>query len=137
VNGDFDSDWGRDYSHLLPVLLEAGIRVLVYAGDADYDYNWLGNKAWAKAMKWKHQDSFAKAKDRSWRDSYTSQTVGEVRSADALTFVRIYGAGLLVCVARLLILYMLQLIRGVCVDVDGQAQGDTSHAQNVAWQRKV
>ena len=51
MNGDFDSDWGKDYSRLLPALLEAGIRVLVYAGDADYDYNWRGNKAWVTKMK--------------------------------------------------------------------------------------
>ena len=39
------------------------MRVLVYAGDADYDYNWVGNKAWAKKLKWKHQKEFESAKD--------------------------------------------------------------------------
>jgi hypothetical protein len=111
----------------------------VYAGDADYDYNWLGNKAWTKQMKWKHQDSYVKAQDRSWRDSYTMQTVGEVRSANELTFVRIYGAGLLVCLTSMsrFTLY-LQLIQWFsCADLDGQTKGNPPHAQDLALQREI
>eukprot|EP00501_MAST-03F_sp_TOSAG23-6_P000462 GSMAST32.ASY1.ANO1.475.1 assembled CDS len=34
------------YQQLLPDMLQAGIKVLIYAGDQDYICNWLGNKAW-------------------------------------------------------------------------------------------
>ena len=36
VNADFDGDWMKNYDTKLPPLLEAGVKVLVYAGDADY-----------------------------------------------------------------------------------------------------
>ena len=59
-------DWMHDFQNKIPVLLEAGIPVLVYAGDQDFICNWLGNKAWTLALEWSGKDAFNKAEDRFW-----------------------------------------------------------------------
>ena len=50
-------------------MLEAGIRVMIYAGEKDFICNALGNLRWVKAMQWSGQDAFNKAKPEpsSWR----------------------------------------------------------------------
>jgi len=82
-------------------LLENNIRVLVYAGDADYICNWYGNKAWTMILPWSGLTSFASASDKTWTYSSTNSEVdgGEIRSAIAasgtgsLTFLRVFDAG--------------------------------------------
>ena len=59
-------DWMHDFQNKIPVLLEAGIPVLVYAGDQGFICNWLGNKAWTLALEWSGKDAFNKAEDRFW-----------------------------------------------------------------------
>jgi cathepsin A (carboxypeptidase C) len=71
-------------------LLNAGIPVLIYAGDADYVCNWLGNKAWTLALEWSGSEAFNNAVDSDWKSE------GMVRSANGLTFLQVYGAGHLV-----------------------------------------
>ena len=39
-------------------MLEGGIDILVYAGDADFICNWMGNLAWVNAMDWKGKEAF-------------------------------------------------------------------------------
>ena len=50
----------------IPPLLEAGIDVLIYAGDVDYICNWLGNKAWTKILPWSGMAEFAAAEDKKY-----------------------------------------------------------------------
>jgi cathepsin A (carboxypeptidase C) len=40
----------HNYQNQIPDLLENGIPVLIYAGDADFVCNWLGNQAWTLAL---------------------------------------------------------------------------------------
>ncbi len=40
VHQDMMGDWGHEFGDLLPAMLEAGIRVMVYAGDQDLICNW-------------------------------------------------------------------------------------------------
>ncbi|KAJ2022941.1 hypothetical protein GGI06_001613 [Coemansia sp. S85] len=75
----------------IPPLLDAGIRVLVYAGDADWICNWYGNKAYAQALEWPGQTKFSQAEDLVW--SVDGEEAGEVRMFENLTFVRVYGSG--------------------------------------------
>ena len=81
----------RAYQNRIPALLESGARVLIYAGDADYICNWMGNKAWTKAMKWKGQRQYLAAKDVNW--NVGSDVAGKVRHHGGLTFVQVHKAG--------------------------------------------
>lgn len=46
----FAGDWFKPFHRLVPKILEE-IPVLVYAGDADYICNWLGNRAWTNELE--------------------------------------------------------------------------------------
>ncbi|ESK92194.1 carboxypeptidase c [Moniliophthora roreri MCA 2997] len=85
---------------LLPDLINDGIRLLVYAGNADMMCNFIGNERWVEEMDTKFKDEFSKAKSIPWVDISTGRQAGEVRSAGGagftggnITFVQVYEAG--------------------------------------------
>ncbi|PTB81628.1 hypothetical protein M440DRAFT_1322605 [Trichoderma longibrachiatum ATCC 18648] len=92
INRDFlmRGDWMKPIYRLVPDLLKQ-IPVLIYAGDADFICNWLGNKAWVTQLEWEHGDDFrsADAKDLTVGD----KTYGNVQSSHNLTWIQVYGAG--------------------------------------------
>ncbi|KAJ1913385.1 hypothetical protein LPJ71_002529, partial [Coemansia sp. S17] len=75
----------------IPPLLAAGIRVLIYAGDADWICNWYGNKAYAQALEWPGQTKFNQMEDSRW--TVNGDEAGEVRTHKNLTFIRVFGSG--------------------------------------------
>ncbi|KAJ2116688.1 hypothetical protein IW146_001331 [Coemansia sp. RSA 922] len=75
----------------IPPLLAAGIRVLIYAGDADWICNWYGNKAYAQALEWPGQTKFNQMEDSLW--TVNGDEAGEVRTHNNLTFIRVFGSG--------------------------------------------
>merc|ERR1719231_602952 len=81
----------RDFSHNIPDLLHDGIQVLIYAGDEDFICNWLGNKAWTKALNWDSKDDFNKAQDIDWQ--VENKTVARHRSAGPFHFMQVFEAG--------------------------------------------
>jgi cathepsin A (carboxypeptidase C) len=86
----FQGDWMKPYHRLVPSILEQ-IPVLIYAGDADFICNWLGNKAWTEALEWPGQ---AKYKDASMKDlKVDGDVVGAVKSSGNFTFLKIHAAG--------------------------------------------
>ncbi|KAJ1658729.1 hypothetical protein IWQ61_002087 [Dispira simplex] len=85
-------DWMRPYMRMLPEMLDFGIRVLVYAGDADFICNWYGNKAWTLELPWSGKQAFNDAQDQSWQLA-DAKAAGEVRSVDNFTFLRVFEAG--------------------------------------------
>ncbi|KAJ2000595.1 hypothetical protein H4R26_004541 [Coemansia thaxteri] len=93
VNLDFltTGDWVKPIHLEIPPLLEAGLRVLIYSGDADWICNWYGGKAWSLAMDWSGKSEFAAALDRPWL--VDGEQAGESRTAGNFTFVRVFGAG--------------------------------------------
>lgn len=75
----------------LEMLLDAGVRVSLYYGDADYICNWFGGQAVSLAVNYAHAAEFAKA-------GYQAMTVndveyGEVRQYGNFSFLRVYEAG--------------------------------------------
>ena len=86
-------DWMRPYVEYIPPLLESGIKVLIYAGDADYICNWIGNKAWTVALEWSGSEGFAEADDVVWKSKLTGKEAGELRMFENFAFLRVYEAG--------------------------------------------
>jgi cathepsin A (carboxypeptidase C) len=88
-------DWMRPYHQVLPPLLEDGLRILIYAGDADFICNWMGNKAWTLELPWSGQKEFQAAEDKIWYSDLGEEEAGEVRAVQNgnFTFLRAYGGG--------------------------------------------
>ena len=94
VNTDFAGDWMLPVHRVIPGILEE-IPVLIYAGDADYVCNWLGNKAWATDMEWPGREAFAEAKpeELTVRHGKKARNYGNIKSARNLSFIQVYEAG--------------------------------------------
>lgn len=89
VNHNFQYDWMQRFDNsMIPDLLEAGIPVLIYAGDQDYICNWLGNKKWVLALKWKGANKFLAAQDLPWNNQ-----AGVARNYGPFTFLQVKNAG--------------------------------------------
>ncbi|CEO59746.1 Putative Carboxypeptidase Y homolog A [Penicillium brasilianum] len=91
----FHGDWMKPYHRLVPGLLEQ-IPVLIYAGDADFICNWLGNKAWSEALEWPGQQKFAKKELEDLvieQNEHVGKKIGQVKSHGNFTFMRLYGGG--------------------------------------------
>ncbi|TAQ83628.1 hypothetical protein B7494_g8049 [Chlorociboria aeruginascens] len=87
----FAGDWFRPFHRLVPGILEQ-IPVLIYAGDADFICNTLGNHAWTEKLEWPGQKSFNDAKMRSLKLDSGDDT-GEYKTSGNLTFMNIHAAG--------------------------------------------
>ncbi|KAI9833965.1 MAG: hypothetical protein M1826_005870 [Phylliscum demangeonii] len=108
----FQGDWMLPIQRVVPSLLEE-IPVLIYAGDADFICNWLGNLAWAEALPWPGQaeynatplsnltlsQSYAFPSRSTQRPTRAGQlrakgeVVGEVKSSGNFTYVRLHDGG--------------------------------------------
>ncbi|CAH0516421.1 unnamed protein product [Peronospora belbahrii] len=74
-------------------LLNNGVRVLIYAGDADLVCNWYGNHAWTQALQWKGRDGFNAAPETPFIMA-DGMNAGMVRSFNnQLTFLRVFNSG--------------------------------------------
>ncbi|KAH8689434.1 putative carboxypeptidase CpyA/Prc1 [Talaromyces proteolyticus] len=91
----FHGDWMKPFHRLVPGLLEE-IPVLIYAGDADFICNWLGNKAWTDALEWSGHESYAATELEDLKivdQKHKDKKIGQVKSSGNLTFMRLYGGG--------------------------------------------
>ncbi|KAF3906821.1 hypothetical protein AA313_de0203470 [Arthrobotrys entomopaga] len=84
-------DWMQSFVEDIPGILEQ-IPVLIYAGDADYICNWLGNKAWTEALPWKGKNDYNKAPMEPFKTK-SGEEVGQTKNSSGLTFTRIYKSG--------------------------------------------
>jgi cathepsin A (carboxypeptidase C) len=87
----FAGDWMQPFHRLVPKILEE-LPVLIYAGDADFICNWLGNKAWSEALDWPGQKKFAAASMKDLKLSDGTKT-GQVKTSGNFTFMRLFAAG--------------------------------------------
>ncbi|KAF3222181.1 hypothetical protein TWF106_009923 [Orbilia oligospora] len=88
----FAGDWMKPYHRLVPDLLKE-IPVLIYAGDADFICNWLGNHAWTEALEWPGKAAYNKVELQDFKMADSGKSVGQIKSSGHLTFLRIYQAG--------------------------------------------
>jgi cathepsin A (carboxypeptidase C) len=90
----FQGDWMQPFHRLVPSLLEK-IPVLIYAGDADFICNWLGNKAWTEALEWPGHGKFSPMNMTDLRidGEKEGRKIGEVKSHGNLTFMRLHAGG--------------------------------------------
>ncbi|KAF8061732.1 carboxypeptidase C [Lyophyllum atratum] len=93
-------DGMRNSARLLPELIDDGIRLLVYAGNADMMCNYIGNERWVEQLETKFHNDFAKTKPVPWIANDSGKLAGEVRSAGGggftagnVTFVTVFEAG--------------------------------------------
>ncbi|KAF9036830.1 carboxypeptidase C [Panaeolus papilionaceus] len=93
-----NGDGMHNSAALLPELVNSGIRLLVYAGNADMMCNYLGNERWLEILDSDFKDEFQKTKSTPWLVG--EKVAGEFRSAGGrgdtagnVTFVNIHAAG--------------------------------------------
>merc|ERR1711907_120394 len=91
VNQQFANDWMKSQEYTIPPLLAAGVKVLIYAGDADFICNWMGNKAWTLALPWPGKDGFNAATDHDW--DVDGKKAGTARTSQGFTFLQVNNAG--------------------------------------------
>ncbi|KAF2149189.1 alpha/beta-hydrolase [Myriangium duriaei CBS 260.36] len=88
------STTGDNCRSSLPALsqvVSSGVRVLLYAGDADWMCNYLGGVAVANAVNWSGQDCFRKASLEPY--TVNGHAVGLFKSVKNLSWLQVYGSG--------------------------------------------
>eukprot|EP00121_Abeoforma_whisleri_P013955 Awhi_evm1s12875 len=92
IQMNFMGDQMRNYAPVVKDILEEGVRVLIYAGDADFICNWMGNEAWTKKLKWSQSSEFSSEELQKWTGD-GGKAKGEMRQAGPFTFLRVYDSG--------------------------------------------
>ncbi|KAM3070492.1 hypothetical protein ACMFMG_010315 [Clarireedia jacksonii] len=84
-------DDSRSFLSTLSSVVQSGIQVLIWAGDADWICNWFGNLAAANAITYSSSAAFNAAAVKS----YTVNGVagGTYKTAGNLSWLRVFGAG--------------------------------------------
>ncbi|KAJ7479618.1 Alpha/Beta hydrolase protein, partial [Mycena latifolia] len=84
-------DMRRGATDYVGVLLERGMRVLIYAGTYDVVCKWIGNEAWTLALEWSGQAEFSALPLREW--TVEGKHAGMTRAVKGLTFATVDAAG--------------------------------------------
>ncbi|KAF8633769.1 hypothetical protein AX15_001275 [Amanita polypyramis BW_CC] len=84
-------DWMRNSAPHLETVINAGVRTIVFDGDADYILNFYGVEAMVDAL----QTRFTPLYHRQRFQPYTvaGKLAGQYKNAGTFSYVRIYGAG--------------------------------------------
>ena len=88
---DMLGDWMKNFDPPIPAMLQAGIRVMIYAGVEDFICNWVGNERWVDSLPWYGKGQWAAAKDENW--VVDGSAAGTAKSVGPLTFVKVDAAG--------------------------------------------
>jgi cathepsin A (carboxypeptidase C) len=91
VNGMFDNDWMKSMAWKVPPMLEAGIKIWVYAGTDDFIVQWMGDKKWTTELQWSGQAKYNAAADVNWMSG--GKVAGQHREFGGLSFTSVYNAG--------------------------------------------
>ncbi|KAI0243703.1 hypothetical protein L0F63_002041 [Massospora cicadina] len=77
----------------LESLLNRGVKVLLYAGDADFLCNWVGLQDLTEQLDWREGENFKTQKLRYYYDNEIKKVVWQLRAYQNLFFVRLHDAG--------------------------------------------
>ena len=88
-------DWMKNFDPPIPAMLQAGIRVMIYAGTEDFICNWVGNQRWVDSLPWYGKGQWAAAEEQEWM--VDGKTAGTAKSVGPLSFVKVDKAGHMVC----------------------------------------
>ncbi|KAH8102234.1 serine carboxypeptidase [Cristinia sonorae] len=84
-------DWMTNSRPFLETVVNAGVRTIIYDGDADYILNFNGVEAMVDAMQTQFSDEF---KQQSFANfTVRGQATGIFKNAGTFSYVRIFGAG--------------------------------------------
>lgn len=96
----FQGDAMHNSALLLPPLINDGVKLLVYAGNADAMCNYIGNERWVNELETQFKDEYQKSKALPWVTIVGGKVAGEVRTAGGdgetsgnVTFVNVHNAG--------------------------------------------
>ncbi len=93
----FSGDGPKPFHQYIEEVLDKDLPVLLFEGDKDYICNWLGNQAMAEKLEWHGAFEYSKANTTGWlvesKAKNTYNFAGTVKSADKLTFLRVFDAG--------------------------------------------
>lgn len=98
VHQDMMSDWGHKFDGVLPEMLSAGVRVMVYVGNQDFICNVLGNRRWVDAMQWEHWREWVSAPNVTW--NVDGEKAGLLTEVGPLSFLDLDGSGHMVPMDR-------------------------------------
>ncbi|GLD94415.1 hypothetical protein PINS_up003026 [Pythium insidiosum] len=86
-----DVDYIEESEVNVGYLLDNGIRVLVYVGDADTMAPWEMHVQWTQAMAWSKSEMFRATSTQAL--TLENRTVGTLTTAGGLSLVRVFDAG--------------------------------------------
>ncbi|KAJ7072804.1 carboxypeptidase C [Mycena amicta] len=96
----FQGDGGHNHAEPLTELVDGGVRLLIYAGNADIMCNYIGNERWLEVFESSFQSEYNAAKPIPWITASDGRLAGSVRSAGGkgftagnVTFVTVFEAG--------------------------------------------
>ncbi|KAF5374179.1 hypothetical protein D9615_008862 [Tricholomella constricta] len=84
-------DWMRNSAPDLETVINAGVRTIVFDGDADYILNFNGVEAMVDKLNTKFTSLYQQQAFATYK--VAGQTAGQFKNAGTFSYIRIYGAG--------------------------------------------
>lgn len=81
----------RSFLDTLSTVVQSGIQVLIWAGDADWICNWFGGLNVADSIQYSGSSTFASTAVQSY--TVSGKAGGEFKNVDNLSWLRVFGAG--------------------------------------------
>ncbi|KAF9523016.1 serine carboxypeptidase [Crepidotus variabilis] len=84
-------DWMRNLRPDLEYVINSGVRTLLFDGDADFVFNYIGFENMVDGLQTKFLDE---SQSQEWTDyAVQGQITGKYKAAGGLSYLRVYGAG--------------------------------------------
>ncbi|TBU33355.1 serine carboxypeptidase [Dichomitus squalens] len=88
---EFQGEWMQNSRPMLEAVVDAGIRTVLYVGDADYLFNYFGVEAMLDQMQTRFSTEWAEQQFSNF--TVHGESAGLFKNAGTLSYVRVFGAG--------------------------------------------